>query len=48
MNSWVRLKKITPEQFYVWSEESRKIREKAKEENWDVERFVKTINDLEV
>jgi hypothetical protein len=48
IHSWVKLKKITQNQFLDWSDRSRKIRDMAQEENWNLQKFIEEINNLEV
>lgn len=48
MNSRVRIKKITQNQFYDWSEKARALRDRAVTENIRLEVFMKLLKELEV
>lgn len=48
VHSCIKSKKITQNQFLIWSDKCRKIRDIAQKENWDLEKFIDEINNLEV
>lgn len=43
LHSRKRYKMITPEEFKAWTEQGKKIRDKAVADNWTVEQFIKEI-----
>ena len=47
MNARVRIKKITQEKFYQWSEDARKLRDKAIDGKMDVDVFINQLKELE-
>jgi hypothetical protein len=48
MNSRVRIKKITQNQFYDWSEKARSFRDRAVKENMEIDLFIKQLKEMEV
>jgi len=47
MNSRVRIKKISQNQFFLWSEKARELRDKAIAENMSTDRFITELSKLE-
>jgi len=48
MNSRVRIKKISQNKFYEWSEKARELRDTALRENWNEADFINKLKKLEV
>ena len=48
MNARVRIRKLTQNDFYNWSENARNLRDKAIKSNWSLNEFVNELNKLEV